>query len=108
MGREQIAAWAVPEPAAGTQPTMARKVSVASVQLQVSTGVGKDARPCARHGQSRGGALSQPLPTKAPIGQHCQLDNQHWVVPQRGQAKAESRGSPGSLHGEGGLELGDQ
>lgn len=63
--------------AADTQPAMARRAStVALVHLQVSTEASRGAPPCARHSQGRIGRLTQPLPSKTPISQHCQLDSQ--------------------------------
>lgn len=90
--------------AADIQPAMARSAStVALVHLQVSTEAIRGTLPCARHSQGRVGRLTQPLPSKTPISQHCQLDSQHWVVPQRGQAMGEGWSSPGKPHGDGGI-----
>lgn len=76
---------------------------MALVHLQVSTEASRGTPPCARHSQGRVGRLTQPLPSKTPKSQHCQLNSQHCVVPQRGQAMGEGWSSPGKPHGDGGI-----
>lgn len=90
---------------AGTQRMLVQEsLLCASLQLHISIKAGRVVPLGTGHSRSRGGRLTQLLPSKMPISQHCVAVTVSTGLSTNRPATEENWGR-GSLPGEGGLEL---